>query len=150
MTVKYAFVAGIAAAALFGGCAAVPPSAPTTAPPSSDPTANTSAAPSLPAGVSAATSVPTDVPNDPDARASVTITKCAATKHGWSAKGTATNGEKKDKTYEVTVFFTSQAATVLHTGSTTVTVEPGEKERWEVAGTFAAPEGTLCVLRGVA
>ncbi len=48
------------------------------------------------------------------------------------------------------MFFTSQAATVLHTGSTTVTVEPGEKERWEVAGTFAAPEGTLCVLRGVA
>jgi|GEM_PF-3160448 len=141
----------VAAGLLLGGCAVSGPTVPpTTQPSAASPAASSTPAPSLPQGVTAATNVPTAVPNDADLRKSVTITKCAATKTGWAAHGTAINKQKTSKTYKIAIFFTSASATVLHTDSTTVTVEPGSKGTWEVDAKFAAPEGTLCVLRGVA
>ncbi|MBK9159230.1 MAG: hypothetical protein IPM11_14190 [Micropruina sp.] len=60
------------------------------------------------------------------------------------------NPGSASRTYTVTVFFTSKAATVLASASTTATVDPGKEAEWSVNATFAAPEGTRCVLRGVA
>lgn len=140
----------VAAAFLLGGCAVSGPTPPSTPPTAASPATSSTPAPSLPAGATAATNVPTAVPNDPDLRKSVTITKCAATKAGWTAQGTATNSKKTSKTYKIAVFFTSASATVLHTDSTTVTVKPGDKATWTINAKFTAPEGTLCVLRGVA
>ena len=137
----------VATAFLLGGCAVVsPPMQPTAAPTVSA----GSPGPSLPNGVAAATAVPTAVPNDPAARPSVKITKCAAAGDGWSAGGPASNKATHAKTYKITVFFTSEAATVLHTDSTTVRVKPGAKADWTISAKFGAPKGTLCVLRGVA
>ena len=114
------------------------------------PSAAGSPAPGLPAGVIQATDVPTDVPNDTSARADVAVTGCEAVGDGWAARGTAKNPTDQPKTYTLTVFFTTSAATVLHTDTTQVAVDPGGSADWAITGTFAAPAGTLCVLRGVA
>lgn len=145
---KISSVAIVAAALMLGGCAVSAPTAPSAGAPTPSGAATPGA--SLPHGVTAATSVPTAVANDPGVRKDVTLTKCAATKAGWSAAGTAQNKKKGAKTFKITVFFTSPAATVLHTDSTTVTVKPGAKSDWTIYGQFTAPKGTLCVLRGVA
>lgn len=137
---------GIGAALLLTGCTPGGPS------PSHSPKAavvNTTA-PALPGGVSQATNVPTDVANDPAIRKSVTLTSCAVSDGGWTAKGTATNNGTKSKKYTITVFFTTATATVLHTDATTVTAKPGDTTDWTIVGAFKAPDGTRCVLRGVA
>ncbi|HBX79825.1 MAG: hypothetical protein WAV45_01980 [Propionibacteriaceae bacterium] len=94
--------------------------------------------------------IPTHVANVPEDRKSVSLTECAAASGGWRAAGTVKNPGSASRTYTVTVFFTSKAATVLASASTTATVDPGKEAEWSVNATFAAPEGTRCVLRGVA
>jgi hypothetical protein len=112
--------------------------------------AHSTEAPDLPSGVAQATNVPTSVPNDPAQRKNVTITDCSRTDDGWKAAGTATNPGNHPASYELTVFFTAAAATVLAVGDAIVTVDPGATSDWRVDGDFAAPEGTRCVLSGVA
>jgi hypothetical protein len=106
-------------------------------------------APALPKGVKGLTKVPADVPNDPALRARVSQDTCEAVDGGWRAAGTAVNPGKKAATYLVTVFFTTDTATVIGAGRTRVTVEPGATARWTVSDAFTAPKKTLCVLRGV-
>jgi hypothetical protein len=118
---------------------------PATAPEPSTPTAGV-----LPADVVAATAVPTAVPNNPASRKNVAISACAATKGGWKATGSADNPSGTKLTYTITVFFTSDAATVLGTGQTKVTVQPHSDQQWTVAAKFRPAPQTLCVLRGVA
>lgn len=96
------------------------------------------------------TNVPTSVPNDPAVRKLVKITACTASDGGWSAKGTASNDSQKPKDFTITIFFTTPKATVLHTESTTVKVDAGKQADWAIDAKFTAPEGTHCVLRGVA
>lgn len=107
-------------------------------------------APGLPKGVQGATDIPDDVPNDPDVRDNVAVSSCESAAGGWRASGTATNPGKKPVTYTVTVFFTTNAATVIGTGRTKVQVAPGADETWHIDDAIKAPDSTLCVLRGVA
>jgi hypothetical protein len=111
--------------------------------------ANTQPPSTLPPGVTNATDVPTNVPNNVQLRGNVQIGACKAVPGGWEATGTAINPTSKAITYTVTVFFTTRQATVVATGATKVDVKPGAHQPWAVRKSFAAPNPTLCVLRGV-
>ncbi|MEV7598821.1 hypothetical protein AB0O91_15700 [Kitasatospora sp. NPDC089797] len=93
---------------------------------------------------------PSSVANDTEKRKQVTITGCEATKDGWRATGTARNPGTEEANYGIVVYFTSAGATVLATANTSVKVKPGQSGEWEARQAFHAPQGTLCVLRGVA
>jgi hypothetical protein len=103
----------------------------------------------LPSGVAQAGKVPTKVPNEPALRHNVTISDCSKTEHGWKAAGRANNPTDKTITYALTVFFTTEQATVLKAADTHVTVEPGKTADWTITKDFATTPKTLCVLRGV-
>lgn len=96
------------------------------------------------------TSIPTDVPNQKAARANVQITDCAGRNDSWVASGNARNPGNTDTTYDITIFFTTSAATVVQTGHTTVHVPAGKTGKWSVSGKVQAEGKILCVLRGAA
>lgn len=123
------------------------PSEPDPTPPAVD-----SGAPQIPGekrGVVAATSVPEDVPDAVELRAGTEITSCEAEDGTGTAKGVVGNPTDDDASYVVTVFFTTDAATVVGSGQTTVDVAAGDQAEWTVSAEFAAPSETLCALRGV-
>lgn len=92
---------------------------------------------------------PSAIANDLGKRKRVAITACQAVGGGWHAEGTVAGSSSQKQSYKVVVYFTSPSATVLAFGDTTVTVQPGKVSTWEVRQSFAAPRGTLCVLRAV-
>lgn len=111
-----------------------------------------SGAPQIPGekpGVVAATSVPDEVPDSPAVRAGTQITSCESGGGAGTAEGVVGNATDDDATYVVTVFFTTDAATVVGSGQTTVDVAAGEEAEWTVTADFTAPSTTLCALRGV-
>jgi putative hemolysin len=114
--------------------------------PSLTPTTTTTTAPYT----SKDTIVPMSVPNQPNVRKDVRLLNCAQSSGGWSAGGAVANTRGKSATYTITVFFTSAQATDLAYATTKVTVDNGKNALWSAKATFAAPAGTLCVLRGVA
>jgi hypothetical protein len=139
-----------AAVVAITGCSSDPGGSGTAAPPTHAPSPGAvKAAPGLPKGVNQVVKVPTQVPNEPQLRHDVAITVCDAAASGWHAAGTATNTGKKVRDYTITVFFTTKHATVIGTGRTKVSVDPGSRETWSITDDFTAPEGTQCVLRGV-
>jgi hypothetical protein len=108
------------------------------------------AAGALPAGVVGATKVPASVPNSSRLRADVVLSSCSARSGGWSAGGRVRNSSRtRMQHYEITVFFTTDEATVIGTGATTVAVPPARSRPWSLSARFHAPTRTLCVLRGV-
>lgn len=131
----------LAAGALLSGCT------PTTPVRTSAPHAATNI-PGLPAGVGQATSLPTNIPNDAAVRANVHLADCTKTGTGWKAAGTITNPSKKPVSRTITIFFTTDKATVISTGQTTVSVDAGKKQPWSIAPAFTAAPKTLCVIRG--
>jgi len=116
-------------------------------------TASASPAPpsakALPPGVVGATRVPTAVPNKPALRADVVLSTCASRSGGWAASGTVHNRTLRPVKYTVTVFFTTDHATVIGAGATTLTLLPKTSKYWSVVAKFHAANPTLCVLRGV-
>jgi hypothetical protein len=115
-------------------------------------TPSSSQAPSaeaLPPGVVGATHVPAKVANKPALRPDVSLASCSPRTHGWQASGTAHNPRSAARSYKITVFFTTDNATVIGVAATTVHV-PGKASRsWTAGATFHAAKPTLCVLRGV-
>lgn len=77
------------------------------------------------------------------------MASCTRAPEGWRATGTARNPGDAPVDYTITVFFTTENATVIGTGKTRVALGPGRKETWHVEDAFKAPASTLCVLRGV-
>lgn len=140
-TTAIAAVLLVAGAAL-AGCTAAAPTAATTH------TAAAATVPGLPSGVTQATALPTNIPNDAKTRANVKLAACASTKDGWKASGTVSNAGKSPATTVITVFFTTDKATVIGTAQTRVTVKAGDKQSWTAQNKFTAPSKTLCVLRG--
>lgn len=104
--------------------------------------------PGLPPGVDQVSELPTDIPNDPETRANAELDECVATENGWQASGTMSNPGDEETTTVITVFFTTDKATVVGTAQTSVTVEPGDQQDWTAEAAFTAPAQTLCVLRG--
>jgi hypothetical protein len=90
------------------------------------------------------------VRNDAEDRLDVALTTCERTNDGWRASGTVMNSSDSDATYEITIFFTTDAGTVIAFDSVRTPVSAGTDAAWEVEGEFAAPQPTLCVLRGAA
>lgn len=93
--------------------------------------------------------VPTKVANSVALRSSVDLTACRKSSGGWLAGGTAKNTRKSKFTYVVTVFFTTDTATVIGFGKTDVKVPAGKTVKWTVTAKFPAVKNTKCVLRGV-
>jgi len=93
--------------------------------------------------------VPAAVPNKTALRADVAMSSCSPHAGGWMASGSARNPRKKATTYKITVFFTSNQATVIGTARTSVRVPPGGTEHWTATSKFHPAKPTLCVLRGV-
>lgn len=93
--------------------------------------------------------IPTVVPNNLDKRGAVALTGCAAARNGWEASGTATNPDKGATKYMITVFFTTNQATVEGDGTTTIDVAAGKAAHWKIDARFSADPSTTCVLRGV-
>jgi hypothetical protein len=60
-----------------------------------------------------------------------------------------TNRTSRPVKYTVTVFFTTDHATVIGAGATTLTLLPKTIKYWSVVAKFHAANPTLCVLRGV-
>lgn len=100
--------------------------------------------------VRSGTSIPDHVANQDAVRKDVTIGSCSAAPGGWSAGGTIKNTLGHDATYQITIFFTSTAATDLTYGETSTAVSAGKSGSWTVTAKFAAPATVECVLRGVA
>ncbi|CAN5633050.1 hypothetical protein BH10ACT8_BH10ACT8_16860 [soil metagenome] len=117
---------------------------------SSKPPSKSGSATGLPSGVTGATSVPASPPNVAKLRTNVTMNACKATSGGWAASGDARNPGTNSVDYNVSVFFTTAAATVIGSGSAKVSVQPGGTEKWTVTGKFHPAAKTLCVLVGVA
>ena len=115
-------------------------------PSSSATTTTTTKAPST----SQDTVVPVNVPNQDNVRKDVQLLNCAASSGGWSAGGEVRNTLGKSATFDITVFFTNAVSTDLAYATTNVTLDSGKGSLWSVKATFAAPAGTVCVLRGVA
>jgi hypothetical protein len=105
--------------------------------------------PSTGATATGATAVPSEVANDIDLRKNVQLTSCKRIAGGWGASGTAANPGTKPVDYTITIFFTTAKATVVSTGATHITVDPGDTQHWTVNKKFAANPKMLCVLRGV-
>lgn len=99
-------------------------------------------------GVVGATSVPEDVPDTPEVRAGTQITACTTEDDGGTAEGVVGNPTDEDATYVVTVFFTTDAATVVGSGQATVEVPAGEEADWSLAAEFVPPSDLRCALRG--
>lgn len=78
-------------------------------------------------GVVGATSVPEDVPDAPEVRAGTQITTCTTEDDGGTAEGVVGNPTDEDAAYVVTVFFTTDAATVVGSGQVTVEVPPARR-----------------------
>ena len=97
-----------------------------------------------------ARSVPAEVPNSVAARRNATLDACHSANGGWQAGGTVKHAGGSAASYKITVFFTTSDATVIGYGDTVIQVAAGQTKPWTVRGTFDAPKGTLCVLRGVA
>ncbi|WP_315636790.1 MULTISPECIES: hypothetical protein [Microbacterium] len=99
-------------------------------------------------GVVGATSVPEDVPDAPEVRAGTQITTCTTEDDGGTATGVVGNPTDEDATYVVTVFFTTDAATVVGSGQATVEVPAGEEADWSLTADFVPPSDLRCALRG--
>jgi hypothetical protein len=97
-----------------------------------------------------ARSVPARVPNSVAARRNATLASCHSADGGWQADGTVKHAGGSAASYKITVFFTTSSATVIGYGDTVIQVAAGQTKPWTVRGTFNAPKGTRCVLRGVA
>ena len=97
-----------------------------------------------------ARSVPARVPNSVAARRNATLASCHSADGGWQADGTVKHAGGSPASYKITVFFTTSSATVIGYGDTVIQVAAGQTKPWTVRGTFDAPRGTRCVLRGVA
>jgi hypothetical protein len=97
-----------------------------------------------------ARSVPARVPNSVAARRNATLASCHSADGGWQADGTVKHAGGSAASYKITVFFTTSSATVIGYGDTVIQVAAGQTKPWTVRGTFDAPKGTRCVLRGVA
>lgn len=95
-------------------------------------------------------SVPAKIANVPALRKDATMSSCAAAAGGWRAAGRITNSTGAAHDYRLTVLFTSDQATVIGVGSTTVHVVAGGRGSWAIRAEFAAGSPTLCVLSGVA
>ncbi len=93
--------------------------------------------------------MPTAVANVVPLRQLVTLTGCDAEPGGWRAAGAASNPTSKAVTYTITVFFTTDQATVETFGKTTVTLPAQKSTAWTLPVLFAADPSTLCVLRAV-
>lgn len=139
---------GLAAACILALAGCTPATHP--APSTRASAAHGAEAPGLPAGVTQATNVPTAVPNDPAQRKNVAITDCSRSDDGWTATGTAINPTAAAASYTITVFFTAATATVLAVGDTTAKIEANGAADWRISSDFSAPDGTRCVLSGVA
>ncbi|WP_418058222.1 hypothetical protein [Pimelobacter simplex] len=98
--------------------------------------------------------IPAEVPNRQAKRAAVEMTGCAATDDGWAATGTAAGAGKAraragTRTFVISVFFTTDQATVVGWGRTRVQVPAGGSEDWTVAVDLPVTGDLRCVLRGV-
>lgn len=113
-------------------------------------TAGHSPTPSRAAATGTALSLPepTDIPNSPAVRSDVAIRACGT--HGGhpTASGTATNRTSAERTYTITVFFTTDRATVIGYARTGVTVASHRSSDWTARSDMTGA-GVRCVLRGV-
>lgn len=116
--------------------------------PAPSPTASV-AAPTLPSGVVQPTALPSNPPDDPMLRENVTIGTCEAGDGGWTASGVAKNPGKEDVEFTITIFFTTESATVLESAQQKVKVKAGGEEKWTATKKFTAPPVVKCVLRAV-
>jgi hypothetical protein len=91
-----------------------------------------------------------DIADDPDLREIVLMTGCEASDGGWAATGTAENPESSDVSYTVVVIFTDAQARNVTSSTVEIPVAAGGSAEWEAAAEFDPPEGTQCVLAGVA
>jgi hypothetical protein len=149
LTLKRAATTGVLAAVLAtAGCTSSDKGTHPTLSTSAKSTAAKSGA-ALPPGVVGLTKVPTAVPNKPTLRNNVSLSSCASAHGGWAASGTARNPSKSSASYRITVFFTTDHATVIGQAATTVQVAAGASSPWIVTGAFHPASPTLCVLRGV-
>lgn len=83
-------------------------------------------------------------------RKTVTVAACTATADGWRAAGTAVNATGKAVDYTITIFFTTDKATVQDFAVTKLSVPAKTTLKWTADKKFKATQPTLCVLRGVA
>ncbi|MBM7519111.1 hypothetical protein [Nocardioides nitrophenolicus] len=93
--------------------------------------------------------IPAKVPNRPGKRGAVETTECGPSAGGWQAAGTATARDKAQE-FVITVFFTTEHATVVQWGRTQVSVAAGQSARWQVDVDLDVRGELRCVLRGVA
>jgi hypothetical protein len=148
--IVHPLAAALVVASALTGCTLSAPDSPTASRTPAASATVTADAPGLPAGVAQASDVPTAVANDPAQRSNVTVTGCSRTDAGWAATGTAKNPTGEPVTYRLTLFFTTATATVLAVAPAEVPVKAGGDATWRAEAAFTAPDGTRCVLAGVA
>jgi hypothetical protein len=93
--------------------------------------------------------VPTTVANDAGKHKQVQIDSCSSSGNSAAATGTVHNTGPAKASYDITVFFTSPAATAVNYATTTVKVDGGATMKFVAERSFAAPDAVLCVLAGV-
>lgn len=143
-------LAGVVAAALvLGGCAATPPQPDPTTTNAQGEIGTETPAPAF-GGEQGPVPDQADIADDPDLREIVLLTGCDAVDGGWGATGTAENPGASDVSYTVVVIFTDAQARNVTSSTVEIPVAAGETVDWEAVAEFDPPEGTQCVLAGVA
>lgn len=147
-TLATATVLAASVALVLGGCAVTAAPTPTPTVPSGEP-GTESPAPDF-GGEQGEVPAQEDIPDNPDLRESVLLTGCDASDGGWAATGTAENPGSAAVTYQVVVIFTDAQSRGVTSSTVQIPVEAGATADWTAAASFDPPEGTQCVLAGVA
>ena len=159
-------VLAVSCAVLIAGCTSAGTATPTPSPGGSTPSVTTPAVASNPkptvttptskaaGSATSATSAgsipkPASIANDVTKRKDVELSSCAPGGGGWVAKGKVTNSGDATKDYVITVFFTTQQATVLGSATTKVSAKARTSASWQAVGHFKGTNAMTCVLRGV-
>jgi hypothetical protein len=145
---KIAAIAAIAAIPLVG-CSSGGLTSSTAAHATATSSANTSAS-SVPEAGSVLGTSPPKAANQAAVRKNVVQSSCSAIPGGWRAAGTVSNPTNSEVKYKITVYFTTEHATVLAYATTKVAVQPDATAKWSASKEFAAQKEMLCPMPGIA
>lgn len=95
------------------------------------------------------TDLPTGLAIDRSVRKHVTIDGCREDGSAWRANGRVGNPDPAPHSYDLTVFFTDPAGTVVAHASTTLTVPAGGSSTWAAEASNHTGGPLACVLTGL-
>ena len=146
-----AIACAVAGCLVLSGCTSSKPVVKSTKSSSSSVPATASTGPTSSASpvYTPASSLPVISGNNVDKLHQVTRGTCGSVSGGWQLTGTIKNPSSSEVSYDILVYFTTTAATVINSAETTVKVKGGDTAPFTATKQFAGPPNMLCVIVSV-